>query len=59
MGKTATENLQLINQAYGDNFLLRSSEWFKQFKDGREDQDDPKKWVIFYLLKCRHNSKCP
>jgi hypothetical protein len=44
MGKTPTETNEMLQTVYGDEALSRSSvsEWFKQFKDGREDlQDDP------------------
>jgi hypothetical protein len=47
MGKTATKTLQLIKHAYGDNALSITGfrmvfQWFKRFKDGREDlRDDP------------------
>jgi hypothetical protein len=43
VGKTPTENYEVLRTVNGDEVLNRSSvsEWFKRFKDGREDlQDD-------------------
>jgi hypothetical protein len=39
MGKTATETLQLIKKAYGDNDLSHTQvfEWYARFQDGREN----------------------
>jgi hypothetical protein len=45
LGKTPTETYEILQTVYGDEALNRNSvfEWFKQFKDGREDlQDDPR-----------------
>jgi transposase len=45
LGKTLTETYKMLQTVYGDEALSRSSvfEWFKRFKDGREDlQGDPK-----------------
>jgi transposase len=40
LGKTRTENYEMLQPAYGDRSVC---EWFKRFKDGREDlQDDPR-----------------
>ena len=44
-GKSATETLQMVNAAYGDQALYRSNvfRWYGQFRDGREDiEDDPR-----------------
>ena len=44
-GKSATETLQMVNVAYGDQALPRSNvfRWFGRFRDGREDiEDDPR-----------------
>lgn len=40
-GKTATEAYNLLKVAYGDKALSRTRvfDWFKQFKDGREDAE--------------------
>jgi transposase len=43
LGKTPTKTYRMLQTVYGDEALSRSSvfEWFKRFKDGREDlQDD-------------------
>ena len=43
-GKSATETLQMVNAAYGDQALSRSNilRWYGRFHDGREDiEDDP------------------
>jgi transposase len=45
LGKTPTETYEMLQTVYGDEALSGSSifEWFKRFKDGREDlQDDPR-----------------
>jgi transposase len=45
LGKTPTETYEILQTAYGDEAVSRNSvfEWFKRFKDGREDlQDDPR-----------------
>ena len=41
-GKCATETLQMVNAAYGDQALSRSNvfRWYGRFRDGRED--DPR-----------------
>ena len=38
-GKSATEPLQMVNAAYGDQALSRSNvfRWYGRFRDGRED----------------------
>jgi len=44
-GKSATETLQMVNAAYGDQALSRSNvfRWYGRFRDGREDtEDDPR-----------------
>jgi transposase len=44
LGKTPTETYEMLQTVYGDEALSRSSvlEWFKRFRDGREDlQDGP------------------
>ena len=42
LGKTFTETFELMKQVYGDNCLSRARvhEWFKRFKEGREDIKD-------------------
>jgi transposase len=43
LGKRPTETYEMLQSVFGDEALSRSSilEWFKRFKDGREDlQDD-------------------
>ena len=43
-GKSATESLQIVNAAYGDQALSCSNvfRWYGRFRDGREDtEDDP------------------
>jgi transposase len=47
LGKTPTETYEILQSVYDDEALSHSSvlvfEWFKRFKDGREDlQDDPR-----------------
>jgi hypothetical protein len=45
LGKTPAETYEMLQTVYGEEALSRSSifEWFKLFKDGREDlQDDPR-----------------
>jgi hypothetical protein len=41
-GKRETENLQMVNSAYGDQALCRSNDfrWYGRFRDGREDIED-------------------
>jgi transposase len=44
-GKSATETLQMVNAAYGDQALSSSKvfRWYGRFRDGREDnEDDPR-----------------
>ncbi|GFV86352.1 protein GVQW3 [Trichonephila clavipes] len=42
LGKTATETYNLLKEVYGSECLSRArvSEWFKRFKDGRQDVED-------------------
>ena len=42
LGKTFTERFELMKKVYGDNCLFRARvhEWFKRFKEGREDIKD-------------------
>jgi hypothetical protein len=42
LGKTPIETYEILQTAYGDEALSHSSvfEWFKRFKDGREDLQD-------------------
>jgi len=43
--KSATETLQMVNAAYGNQALSRSNvfRWHGRFRDGREDiEDDPR-----------------
>jgi hypothetical protein len=43
-GKSATETLQMVNEAYGDQALSHSNvfQWYGRFRDGREDiENDP------------------
>ena len=45
LGKSATETYGLLKEVYGDDCLSRTQvfEWFKRFKEGREDvEDDPR-----------------
>ena len=41
-GKSATETLQMVNAAYGDQALSRSNvfRWYGRLRDGREDSED-------------------
>lgn len=41
-GKSATETLQMLQIAYGDDCLSRTQvfEWHRRFKEGREDVND-------------------
>ena len=41
-GKSATETLQMVNAAYGDQALSRLNvfQWYGRFHDGREDIED-------------------
>jgi transposase len=46
LGKTPTETYGMLQTAYGDEALGRSTvfDWFRRFKEGREDlQDDPRR----------------
>ncbi|GFV97154.1 protein GVQW3 [Trichonephila clavipes] len=42
LGKTATETYNLLKEVYGSECLFRALvfEWFKRFKDGRQDVED-------------------
>ena len=42
LGKSASETLELIKQAYGDDALshTRVFEWHKMFKEGRDHVED-------------------
>ncbi|GFX43394.1 protein GVQW3 [Trichonephila clavipes] len=42
LGKTATETYNLLKEVYGSQCLSRARvfEWFKRFKDGRQDVED-------------------
>ena len=45
LGKSATETLSLLQQAYGEECMSRARvfEWHKRFREGREEvEDDPK-----------------
>ena len=44
-GKSATETLQMVNAAYGDQALSRSNvfRWYGQFSDGRENTEDDRR----------------
>jgi hypothetical protein len=44
LGKSASENLQMLTEAYGTDAMKKSSvfEWHKRFKEGREDVKDEK-----------------
>jgi hypothetical protein len=45
LGKMPTETYEILQAVYGDETLSHRNvfEWFKRFKDGREDlQDDPR-----------------
>jgi len=41
-GKNATETLQMVNVAYGDQAVSRSNDfrWYGRFRDGRENIED-------------------
>jgi hypothetical protein len=41
-GKSATETLQMVNAAYGDQALSCSNvfRWYGQFRDAQEDTED-------------------
>jgi len=41
-GKSATETLEMVNAAYGDQTLSHSNvfRWYGRFRDGREDIED-------------------
>jgi len=41
-GQSATQTLQMVNTAYGDQALSRSNvfRWYGRFRDGREDIED-------------------
>ncbi|EFN78024.1 Putative uncharacterized protein FLJ37770, partial [Harpegnathos saltator] len=43
-GKSATETLQMLKIAYGDNYLSQTQvfEWHRRFRKGREDIDNDK-----------------
>ena len=52
--KSATESLQMVNSAYGDQTLSRSNvfRWYGRFRDRREDiEDDPR---IGRFTECRN-----
>jgi transposase len=42
LGKSASENLQMLRKAYGADAMKKSIvfEWHKRFKEGREDVKD-------------------
>jgi hypothetical protein len=42
LGKSASETLQILTEAYGADALKKSSvfEWHKRFKEGQEDVKD-------------------
>jgi transposase len=42
LGKSASETLQMLTEAYGTDAMKKSSvsEWHKRFKEGREDVKD-------------------
>jgi hypothetical protein len=42
LGKSASETLQMLTEAYGADDMKKSSvfEWHKRFKEGREDMKD-------------------
>lgn len=45
LGKTGTETLSMVQQAFGDSAMSRSKvfEWHKRFKEGRTLlEDDPR-----------------
>jgi len=55
-GKSATEILQMVIVAYGDQELSRSNvlRWYGRFRDGREDtEDDPRSGRP---TKCRNDN---
>jgi len=55
-GKIATETLQTVNAAYGDQALSRSnvSRWYGRFRDGRKNiEDDPRSGLP---TECRNDN---
>jgi len=55
-GKSATETLQMVNAAYGDQALSRSNvfRWYGRFRDGQEDnEDNPRSG---WPTKCRNDN---
>jgi hypothetical protein len=42
IGKSATETLQMLTEAYGADAMKMTSvfEWHRRFKEGREDEKD-------------------
>ncbi|EFN88939.1 Putative uncharacterized protein FLJ37770, partial [Harpegnathos saltator] len=44
-GRSATETLKMLKNAYGDNYLsqIQVFEWHRRFREGREDVDDDKR----------------
>lgn len=42
LGKSGTDTLAMLRQAYGDETLSKTQEcrWHKAFKEGREDAED-------------------
>jgi hypothetical protein len=45
LGKSASETLQMLTEAYGADAMKKSSvfEWYKRFKLGQEDMKDDKR----------------
>jgi hypothetical protein len=45
LGKSASETLQMLTEAYGSNAMkmLSVSEWHRRLKEGREDVKDNKR----------------
>ena len=42
LGKSASESYETLQSVYGDDCLCRTTvfEWYKRFKEGREDVED-------------------
>lgn len=42
LGKTASETVELLKQAYGDDALSRTTvfEWHRRFREGRQSAED-------------------
>lgn len=59
LGKTATETYNLLKEVYGSECLSRARvfEWFKRFKDGRQDVEEIRGQVALQRQKRMTMSK--